>query len=118
MHSDHEGAELISGGLLRDGVLEQLEGAPVPVLGVCLLGPRHSGVHSHMARLPAEVALTRIMAERYSFPGRPPVVRSDLAAATRVAATGRVLELRMPDELDRLAPAAASLWDAVRDVVG
>ncbi len=31
---------------------------------------------------------------------------------------GRVLDLRMPDQLERLAPAAASLWDAVRDVAG
>ena len=90
---------------------------PIPVLALCLLGPRHAGAQPQLTALPADVALTRIMAERYSFPGRPSAVRSDFAAAARVASTGRVVELQMPNSLEQLESAAASLWDAAQGAV-
>ena len=90
---------------------------PIPVLALCLLGPRHAGAQPQLTALPADVALTRLMAERYSFPGRPSAVRSDFAAAARVASTGRVVELQMPNSLEQLQSAAASLWDALRGAV-
>ena len=90
---------------------------PIPVLALCLLGPRHAGAQPQLTALPADVALTRLMAERYSFPGRPPAVRSDFAAAARVASTGRVVELQMPNSLEQLESAAASLWDAAQGAV-
>lgn len=89
----------------------------ITVLALFLLGTRHGGTQPHITALRADVALTRLMAERYSFPGRPPAVRSDFATAARVASTGRVFDLQMPNSLERLESAAASLWDAAQGAV-
>lgn len=95
----------------------RVAGEPIPVLAVCLLGPRTTAPLPQVTRLSADHALSGLMAQRYAFAGRPQSIRSDFTAAARLAASGKVVQLAMPDGLDRVASAAALLWDAVEGVL-
>lgn len=90
---------------------------PIPVLALCLLSPRHADGQPTINVLPPDAAFTRVMSERYSFPGRPAAVRSDFATTARVASTGRVVDLHLPDKLDRVPVVASTLWDVLQGAV-
>jgi len=87
---------------------------PIPVLAVCLLAARRSGAHPQLNQLAPAQAFTELMAQRYSFPGKPVVIRSDFVAASHVVDTTPVFHVAMPEGVRHLDAAALELWDQLQ----
>lgn len=90
---------------------------PMPVLAICLLGPRMEGKHPRVTPLSVDRAINALMAQRYAHASASQVTRRDFATAVRAAHTRRVVQLQLPDDLQQLPFAAEELWALVKAAV-